>query len=128
MKRMTSQQDRQRFYALHQAGQTYEQIADAFGVSPMCVRYWCRRQRDGGGVHNRYSNPRAGRLSQFAAPVRQQIERLRRAHPHWGPASLLLQLRKMPELAGQALPSRASIGRFVHDFREFRRGVKKSRP
>jgi hypothetical protein len=59
-------------------------------------------------------------MSHFSAQVRQQIEGMRRAHPHWGPASLLLQLHKVPEMAGQALPSRATIGRFLHDFPEFR--------
>jgi transposase len=128
MKQMTSQKDRQRFYELHQAGRTYQQIADEFGVSLECVRLWCRRQKAGGGVENRYYNPRAGTLSQFSPRVRQRIEELRRAHPHWGAASLLLQLGKAPDLAEEALPSRASIGRFLHTFTEFRRQRPKKPP
>jgi hypothetical protein len=126
MKQMTSQKDRQRFYELHQAGRTYAVIAAEFGVSPECVRLWCRRQRDGGGVQNRYYNPRAGVLSQFPHEVTEAILSLRRAHPHWGPASLLLHLRKDHQLAGQCLPSRASIGRYLHRFAEFRHTPKKS--
>lgn len=126
MKQMTSQKDRRRFYELHQAGQTYAQIAEEYGVSLECVRLWCRRQRDGGGVQDRYYNPRAGVLSQFSPGVCEAILTMRRAHPHWGPASLLLHLRKDKQLAGQALPSRASIGRYLHSFAEFRHTPKKS--
>lgn len=39
---------RQLFYRLHLGGEAYEQIAERFGVSRECVRYWCRRQREGG--------------------------------------------------------------------------------
>jgi len=126
MKQTTSLKDRKRFYELHQAGQTYAQIAEEFAVSVECVRLWCRRQRDGGDVRDRYYNPRAGVLSQFVPEVCEGILTMRRAHPHWGPASILLHLRKEEHLAGQALPSRASIGRYLHSFAEFRHTPKKS--
>lgn len=126
MKQITSQRDRKRFYELHQAGRTYNQIAEEYGVSPECVRLWCRRQRNGSDVHNCYYNPRSGSLSQFSAQVKEEILKMRREHPHWGPASLLLHLRKDKDLADQDLPSRASIGRYLHDFVEFRHIPKKS--
>lgn len=126
MKQYTSQKERKRFYELHQAGRTYGEIAEEFGVSVECVRLWCRRQRDGIGVEDRYYNPRAGILHQFAQPVKEEILRLRREHPRWGPASIRLHLGKDGQLLGQALPSRASIGRYLHEFVEFRHMPKKS--
>jgi transposase-like protein len=128
MKQYTSEKDRKRFYELHQTGQTYAEIAAAFGVSYECVRHWCRRQRDGGEVKDQFYNPRAGTLSQFSPAVRDKIVALRRANAHWGPASLLLHLGKDDSLQGAALPSRASIGRYVYSQAEFRRPPKKSPP
>jgi transposase-like protein len=126
MKQITSQKDRKRFYELHKAGQTYREIASEFGVSEECVRLWCRRQRDGGDVQDRYYNPRAGVLSQFTVAVRERIVEMKREHEHWGPASILLNMGKESRFAGQALPSRASIGRYLHRISEFRHVPKKS--
>lgn len=125
MKHYTSANDRQRFYELHQKGQTYEQIAEAFGVSKECVRLWCRRQRAGGDTKDRYYNPRAGVLSQFSAEIQAEIRSIRQAHTRWGPASIRLQLEQDARWAGQALPSRASIGRYLHSFAEYRHTPKK---
>jgi len=126
MKQYSSQKDRKRFYELHQAGRTYAEIAEEFGMSVECVRLWCRRQRDGGDVKDRYYNPRAGVLSQFSEGVRARILELRHQHPRWGPASIWLHLQKDDSLQGQACPSRASIGRYLHTFAEFRHLRKKS--
>jgi transposase len=126
MKQYTSQKDRKRFYELHQAGRTYPEIAEEFGVSVECVRMWCRRQRDGGDVKDRYYNPRAGVLSQFTEEVRHRILELRREHPRWGPASIWLHMQKEASQKGQACPSRASIGRYLHSFAEYRHTPKKS--
>lgn len=128
MKRSTGEKERKQFYQLHQAGKTYAQIADQYETSVECVRMWCRRQRDGGDVKDRYYNPRSGVLSQFTPPVRERILTLRRSHPHWGPASLLLNLGKEADLQGLSLPSRASIGRYLQQFPEFRRIPKKRIP
>lgn len=125
MRRATGWVEREQFYKLHQEGKSYPAIAALYGVSEMSVRKWCRRQRDGGGVENRYYNPRKGTLSQFAQEVREEVEQLKRAHPGWGPDSLRLELGKEEKLQGKALPSRSSIARYVHEFAEFRRAPKK---
>jgi transposase len=125
MKRYTSENERRRFYELHEKGQTYEEIAEAFGVSKECVRMWCRRMRAGGTTQDRYYNPREGVLSQFTPGVREKILELRKAHRRWGPVSIHLHLQKETSLAGQKLPSRASIGRYLHSFAEFRHTPKK---
>jgi transposase len=125
MKQVTSQKERRRFYELHEAGETYAEIAGVYGVSVECVRMWCRRQRAGGGVEDRYYNPRAGVLSQFSVRVREEIVALKRLHRHWGPASIMIHLGKDSRLAGEELPSRASIGRYLYSFVEFRHVPKK---
>jgi len=125
MRHFTGPAERKQFYKLHQEGRTYEEIAEIYKISPMTVRMWCRRQRDGKGIEDRYYNPRAGVLSQFDPQILAKILELRQAHPGWGPESLLLHIRKLPELQGMLLPSRSSIGRYVHTFEEFRHTPKK---
>lgn len=128
MKTFTVAMERKQFFTLHQEGKSYAEIGTLFGASPMTVRRWCRRQRDGGGVENRYRNPRAGVLSQFPAQLGEAIRALRRAHPGWGAESLLLHLRQDPAWRDQCLPSRATIARFLHGFAEFRPTPKKKGP
>ena len=54
----TTPEQRQSFYAHHQHGATYAVIAEQAGVSVECVRYWCRRQRDGGSCQSQYAGRR----------------------------------------------------------------------
>lgn len=127
MKHFTSENDRQRFYELHEKGQTYEEIAEIFGVSKECVRMWCRRLRAGDTPNDRYYNPREGVLSTFSPEIKEAIVNMREAHKRWGPASIRMHLAKDSSLAGQKLPSRASIGRYLHSFEKYRHTPKKNR-
>ncbi len=129
----TTPDERRMYYKLHQAGQTYEQIAATYGRSPECVRYWCRRQRDGGAVETSYRRSSAGLLSRFSPGVRYVILRLRLEHPRWGPDSILLHLKKRPSLQGMKLPSRTAISRYIAQWKELRRprrpaGKRRTRP
>jgi transposase InsO family protein len=112
---------RQQCYRLHLGGETYAQIAQRFEVSRECVRYWCRRQRDGGDIHTHYGHRPPGLLGFFSALVRYAILRLRLEHGHWGPSRLLFHLRQRPSLRYLVLPSEASIGRYLHQWPCFRR-------
>ena len=125
MKRQTTARERQMFYEQHQAGKTYAAIAQAYGVSQECVRYWCRRQRDGGGCQNRYYREPSGLLSGFDPLVRYGILRLKLAHPRWGPKWLRYHLSKRPGLRYLKLPSETAIGRYLHQWPRFRRRRKK---
>lgn len=120
----TTREQRKSFYQRHRNGETYRQIADSYGVSRGCVRYWCRRQRDGGDCQTRHSHRRRGLLSQFDAKVRYCILRLRLEHPRWGPNAILNRLKKRRSLRGLRLPSKASIGRYLHQWPRFRRRPK----
>jgi transposase InsO family protein len=45
-------------------------------------------------------------------------------HPRWGPSRILAGLRKHLSLRGLTLPSEASIGRYLHQWLQFRRQAK----
>ena len=103
---------------------TYAAIAQAYEVSPECVRYWCRRQRDGGGCQNRYYREPTGLLRHFDPLVRYGILRLKLAHPRWGPKWLRHHLCKRPGLRYLKIPSETAIGRYLHQWPRFRRRKK----
>lgn len=121
MAKRTSVSQRHEFHRRHQAGQSYPAIAEQMGVSPACVRYWCRRQRDGGDCQTRYACPSPGVLSRFDAKVRYVILRLRLEHPRWGPSRIRVRLKKRPSLKGLRLPSETQLGRYLHQWPRFRR-------
>ena len=121
MARQTTPEQRRSFYQRHLQGRTYQEIADHEGVSKECVRYWCRRQRDGGIVQSRYRRVPAGLLSRFDPKVRYGILRLRLEHPRWGPNRIHARLRKRSSLHGLPLPSDSSIGRYLHQWERFQR-------
>lgn len=121
----TTLDQRRKFYELQQDGATYAEIAERFAVSKECIRYWCRRQRDGRGCETHYHREPLGLLSRFDAKVRYWILRFRLKYRRWGPSHILEHLRKLPSLRGLKLPSEASIGRYLHQWPRFRRKPKK---
>lgn len=117
----TTPEQRRRFFHRHLGGETYQEIADDSGVSKECVRYWCRRQRDGGNYQSRYQRSSPGILSSFAPIVRYVILRLKLEHPRWGRERIYYHLSKRRSCRGQRLPSPPSIGRYLHQFERFQR-------
>lgn len=126
MLRHTTPEQRKEFNRRHQQGETYVEIGTEAGVSMECVRYWCRRQRDGGSCQSCYPGRNKGLLREFDALVRYWILRLRLKHSRWGPGCLRSHLQKQPSLSGKRLPAPASIGRYLHQWPRFhRKGTKK---
>ena len=82
MGQQTNPSQRQCFFALHQEGLTFAEIAERMQVSKACVRYWYRRQRDGEICQTHYSRTPKGLLSYFHPRVRYVILRLRLEQPH----------------------------------------------
>ncbi len=121
MVKQTTVTQRQEFYQRHQAGESYQDIAIQMGVCKECVRYWCRRQRDGGDCQSRYQRLASGLLSQFDPKVRYVVLRLKLEHPRWGPRSIRYRLTKQFSLKGLRLPQEAQIGRYLYQWRRFRR-------
>lgn len=121
----TTTRQRQEFYEWHQSGETYQEIAERYSISCWAVRYWCRRQRDGGDCRSQYRREPSGLLRRFNPMVRIVILRLRLKHPRWGPSRILAGMKKRPSLQGLELPSAASIGRYLHQWPRFRRQPKR---
>lgn len=124
MANRTRPRQRRRFYERHLRGETYQVIATDERVSKECVRYWCRRQRDGGGCQTEYQRKPSGLLSKSHPLVRYAILRLRLEHPRWGPNRIREKLKKRPSLKGLMLPGESSIGRYLHQWPRFQRRSK----
>lgn len=124
MANRTAPRQRRKFYERHLRGETYQEIATDERVSKECVRYWCRRQRDGGSCQTTYQRKPSGLLSKSHPLVRYVILRLRLEHPRWGPNRIREKLKKRPSLKGMTLPSESSIGRYLHQWPRFRRQPK----
>jgi len=126
MKKQTTPDQRREFYECHQPGETYRAIAERYGVSLGCVRYWCRRQRDGGSCQSVYAGRPHGQLRGCDPLVRYSILRLRLKHPRWGANRIRERMKKLPWLRHLSLPSEASIGRYLHQWPRFRRRPKQT--
>lgn len=121
MARRTSVKEREAFVSEHETGGSYRVIADKYGVSPECVRYWCRRARWGESVTSVWSRRPPVLLQDFDPLVRYAILRLRLKHPGWGPDRIRYHLGKRSSLHGNRLPSATQIGRYLHQWIRFRR-------
>lgn len=124
MRKHTTPSQRRTFYELHEQGLSYREIAQQHDVSRECVRYWCRRQRDGDSCNSSYQRKPSGILSRFDELVRYRVLRFRLEHPRWGPGTIRYHLTKVPSLKGLRLPSRTQIGRYLHQWERFRRKPK----
>jgi hypothetical protein len=93
------------------AGQSDPVIAAELERSVWTVRKWRRRGQQQGraGLTARMGRPATGALGSHPPAVREAILQMRRAHPGWGPDTLLAELRLNPAWADQPLPSRARI-------------------
>jgi transposase len=121
MRTQTKPEQRREFYKQHQAGASYSAIAAQAEVSFECVRYWCRRQRDGGSVQSQYQRQAPGLLSEFGALVRYVILRLKLEHPRWGRNRIRYHLGQRLSLRWVKLPDESQIGRYLHQWERFRR-------
>lgn len=121
MAERTGVEQRRRFYMRHLRGETYQEIAKSEAVSKECVRYWYRRQRDGGTCKSHYTRVGIGCLQRFDPKVRYCILRLRLEHPRWGPNRILMRMKQRGSLRGLRLPGESSIGRYLHQWEQFHR-------
>lgn len=90
------------------AGATLKQIACELDCSLETARKWWRHQRD--GTRPRHcGRPAQGILSTYSASLRQCAVVLKRAHQHWGPATVKLELKRQLQLQDEELPSDARL-------------------
>ena len=97
------------------AGLNDPQIATAVGCSVWTVRKWRRRAHKRGrvGLTSHMGRPATGPLSSFPHELTEVILQLRKLHPGWGPATLLVTLQTDASWGDQPLPSRAQIARLL---------------
>ena len=96
--------EKQYIYNRKKEGATLKQIARELNCSPETARKWWRYLRDGIQPPPR-GRPPAGILSTYPASVRQTAIAIKRAHPHWGPANVKLELKRQLGLGDDELPS-----------------------
>jgi transposase InsO family protein len=90
------------------AGVTYPDIARDLGCAVITIRKHARRQRDHQVARPR-GRPAHGILSTYPAELVEQAVAVKRAHPHWGPANVQVELQRLAGLPATALPSRARL-------------------
>lgn len=92
-------------------GQSDSEIAVALGCSMWTVLKWRRRGQHQGrtGLSAQMGRPITGPLSTLPAGMREAILQMRRAHPGWGPTTLLAELQVDSRWTDQPLPSRSRI-------------------
>lgn len=97
------------------AGQSDSEIAQSLDRSVWTVRKWRRRGAQQGrrGLASAMGRPASGPLSTIPTALRDAIVQMRRAHPGWGPDTLLAELRLNPCWSEQPLPSRSRIAAFL---------------
>ena len=117
MTRRTTLEDRLEIVGLAKSGLTDPEIAKRVGWSESTVRKWRRREQRLGraGLASQMGRPRRGALSKSPKGIRETLRYWRESHPGWGPKTLHTELVKSGAFAGQAIPSRASIARFLHE-------------
>lgn len=91
-----------------QAGATLRQIAHELHCAVSTMRKWWRRQREGHLPPSR-GRPAQGILSTYPAALVSQAIAIKREHPHWGPANVKLELRRLPAFQTAHLPSDARL-------------------
>jgi len=96
-------------------GQTDRQIAKAMQRSIATVRKWRRRLQNQGrsGLVSRMGRPTNGILGQYPEEICAKIAELKATHRGWGPITILTELQKSGEFAGQKLPSRSRVAAYL---------------
>ena len=90
------------------AGESLMQISVEMQCSYEAVRKWWRYERDQDKPRAR-GRPKRGPVSTYPAPEREKAVELKKAHPHWGPETVKLELKKTLHLKTEELPSAARL-------------------
>lgn len=121
MANRTTLQQRLLILRSSEAGLSDAQIAHRIDRSLYTVRKWRRRGRRlgrGALASPKMGRPKRGALSSFSEAIRERLLCWRKAHPGWGPKTLLAELEASSRESSpsrEVLPSRSSIGRFLKE-------------
>ena len=96
-------------------GQTDRQIGEAMQRPLATVRKWRRRNQHQGraGLASRMGRPKGGPLDHFSADLVGALDQMRKAHPGWGPITLLKEMEKDDRFTDQPLPSRSRVAAYL---------------
>ena len=86
-----SQIEREYIYLRKQAGASHAEVAKELGCSPETIRKrWKAYRRE--KADTKRGRPRSGILSTYPDEISHKAIEIKMAHPHWGPANVLLEL------------------------------------
>jgi len=116
MGKQTTLEERVLICKLAKGGYSDSEIAETLGWSVATVRKWRRRGRQGRqALVSQMGRPPTGVLSTFAPVIGETLETWRKAHPGWGPKTLLAELEGDEGLAQILLPGERSIAYFLKE-------------
>jgi transposase-like protein len=115
------------------AGKSDPEIAKELERSVHTVRKWRRQftQHGRSGLESRMGRPVSGILGSYRKDLREAILKMRKAHPGWGPKTLLMELRQDQDWGARKLPSRARVAALLHQedlVREYERHIDLPQP
>lgn len=90
------------------AGESLEQISMELHCSVATARKWWRYERDHHQTRAR-GRPKRGSLSTYPTLMREKAIEVKKAHPHWGPEMVKLELKKALCRKTEELPSAARL-------------------
>lgn len=113
----TTLEDRMMIVTLAKAGHSDSDIAERSGWSISTVRKWRRRAAGQGlsGLASKMGRPSTGAMSTFSSGIEDTLRTWRTAHPGWGPLTLRVELSEDDSWQDEALPSRATIARWLNE-------------
>ncbi len=109
-----TQEEKDVLIARRAAGVKMKHIAEELMCSPETVKKWWRIHRKGESQQP-VGRPARGVLSSYPAEIVEQAVRIKRAHPHWGPANVRLELEHELKKGGGELPSMARLSALFKD-------------
>lgn len=120
--RASSYPERLKIEKLSKKGLTDRQIAEELGFSIPTVRKWRRKLKQGQkeAVLSRMGRPGTGALSRYPQAIGEQLKIWCQQHPGWGAKTLRTELSLSETFKDQALPSRATLARWLKAENEVR--------
>jgi transposase len=105
------------------AGQSSVEIAAALERPLATVRKWRQKylQKGRAGLASQMGRPAGGALATSPSEMKDALLELRKQHPGWGAATLILEIAKDQRFAGQRIPSRARVAAYLKEKKQVRR-------
>jgi transposase len=104
------------------AGQSSVEIAAALERPLATVRKWRQKylQKGRAGLASQMGRPAGGALATSPSEMKNALLELRKQHPGWGAATLILEIAKDQRFAGQRIPSRARVAAYLKEKKQVR--------